>query len=144
MAGEIGEILLEELGIAMEMAYKRGHDILNRPSGHHTVEPHDDESREHAHVAHAFPRPGSIGTRGIGLCTPSQDELTEHGRHTQRHDAAQINKDKGCSAVLPGLVGEPPDVAKPDGRTSRCQYDSQAGCKCAAMFHHLYLYAKKH
>ena len=135
MVGEIGKILPDIVGIALQVSGNGRKNILKCPTGHHAIEAHDNETREDAHIADYLPRPTTIGARGILLSMAPHDKLAEHGRQSEHQHTAQIDQQEGCTAVHARLVWETPDIAQPNGRPRRGQHNSYLRCKCSSVLH---------
>ena len=136
---ERAEIAEHVAGVAVELSQQRGKQILQAPACHHGIEAQDDGRGENAQIAHEAPRAATgevaVGTGGIALRAPSDDELAHHARNAQQHDAAEVNDDESSPTVLPRHKWEPPHIAQPYGRACRSQDNAHFTCKTASVAH---------
>lgn len=110
-----------------DTARHRVHHVFGRPSRYYEVEPQDQECGQHAVVTQKTPpwvqRP--VGTHGIAVRSTPHGELRDHERQPQQQDAKDVDYQKCPAAVVPGYIGEAPDVTQPHGTSRGDQHSAQ-------------------
>ena len=114
-------------------------EVVERPARDDRVVAEQQEGAEHApHAEDGPPRARGFPERADGalLRPPADQQLRHHDRHPDHQDADQVDEDERAPVVVPGDVGEAPEVAQADGAARGGEDEAGAGAPVAAVALH--------
>ena len=117
-------------GPADELAASHLHKVDEHPAADGGIEHHQQVVAEHGAVSIQVPF-GALGLEhveraGRALLAGAADrELHHHDRQAEDDEEEQVDQHERRAAVLSRDVGEPPDVADPDGAARRNQQEAE-------------------
>ena len=126
---------------ALEGASADLKQIIKGPARNHAVEGQDQEARGHPHPANECPGGGGIGelhqlAHGVDGALPrfpAHEHFSHHDGDADEEDAGEVDEDERAPAVLPGHVGELPNIAEAHRRARRRQDEHPAAAPHAVL-----------
>ena len=114
---------------ASKLPAAHAEDVIQRPTGDHTIKRQNQQRRDHAHQRCPGPFRRSTRLDGQGLegihralpAAPTDQGFGEHDRQADHKNAHQVHHHESPAAVHAGHIGELPDIAQANSRTSRSQ-----------------------
>ena len=125
-AGEVAAVAARRR--VPEGACQGAEEVLQGPAGDDRVVAEDEKAGGDGEPAGEAPVRGGrgalVGGHRIALGAAAERQFGDHDGRADQGDADQVDDEKGAAAVLPGDVGEPPDVAQTDGGADGRQHEA--------------------
>ena len=144
--GSIGGESIENRADFFGRSGGKGHcagleEIVQGPAADDAVVRRYHQRNQYGKEAHSLPEAlpsGQAGEGGvcIGAAAPAYHHLSHEYRQRDEQGCDDIHKNEYGPSVLPDHIGEPPDVAKADGRAGHSKDDSHTAAETFAFCRH--------